>query len=65
MQFMPTQLYIKKGELPKTKKKDSFLHGIGIQNIITAAEKYHGNVVFSAENDIFTSTVYLTEPISQ
>ncbi len=41
----------------KTTKKDRFLHGLGLINIRTAVEKYGGECVAKAENDIFVLKV--------
>lgn len=52
---------LKRGELPKSTKKDRTMHGIGIQNMISRAEKYHGSCSFEAKNGVFTACVYLVE----
>lgn len=44
---------------PVTKKKDKNLHGIGLENIKSAAEKYQGAVDWTAEGGVFTLSVML------
>lgn len=44
---------------PLTKKKDKDLHGIGLENIKSAAEKYQGAVDWTAEGRVFTLSVML------
>lgn len=44
---------------PLTKKKDKDLHGIGLENIKSAAEKYQGAVDWTAEGGVFTLSVML------
>lgn len=44
---------------PLTKKKDKDLHGIGLENIKSAAEKYQGAVDWTAEEGLFTLSVML------
>lgn len=44
---------------PLTKKKDKDLHGIGLENIKSAAEKYQGAVDWMAEGGVFTLSVML------
>lgn len=46
-------------EFPETEKEDTSLHGIGLQSIQAAAEKYHGGVDWRAEGNVFTLTVML------
>ena len=47
----------------KTTKKDTFLHGYGIQNIKNAVEKYKGTCIISKENGKFTLKILI--PILQ
>ena len=49
----------KNSGLPLTKKKNRSAHGIGLSNIKRCAEKYKGDMDFSAENGEFTLTVML------
>lgn len=44
---------------PVTKKKDKDLHGVGLENIKSAAEKYQGAVDWTAEGGVFTLLVML------
>lgn len=46
-------------EFPATGKRDRETHGIGLLNIKKAAEKYHGGVDWSANNNVFTLTVMM------
>ena len=50
-------------ENKKTTKKDTFLHGYGIQNIKNAVEKYKGTCIISKENGKFTLKILI--PILQ
>lgn len=45
--------------LPRTSKRDTAIHGIGLQSIRGIAERYHGTMTVTAENGIFTLTVLL------
>ena len=49
----------KYSEFPVTDKKDKKAHGIGLSNIKNTAEKYHGGVDWSVENEKFILTVML------
>ena len=50
----------KKGmEFPATDKPDKKTHGIGLANIKSTAEKYHGGVDWQAQDGVFTLTVML------
>lgn len=49
----------KNSGLPLTKKENRSDHGIGLSNIKRCAEKYKGDMDFSAENGEFTLTVML------
>ncbi|MCC0663123.1 ATP-binding protein [Clostridioides sp. ZZV15-6597] len=42
-----------------TDKKDSFLHGIGINSIKSSVEKYNGNVEIYSEKNKFIITIYI------
>lgn len=55
-------LFVRTGQVPKTTKNDRLMHGIGLQNVISCAEKYSGHCIFEASQGLFTSCVYLTEP---
>ena len=44
---------------PDTMKKESSLHGIGLQSIKSTAMKYHGGVDWQAEGKVYTLTVML------
>jgi len=46
----------------KTTKKDGFLHGFGIPNIKNAVEKYGGQCIIKAENDIFLLKILIPYP---
>lgn len=46
-------------EFPDTMKKESSLHGIGLQSIKSTAMKYHGGVDWQAEGKVYTLTVML------
>lgn len=46
-------------EFPATDKADKEAHGIGLFNIRSAAEKYHGAVDWSADNKVFTLSVMM------
>lgn len=43
----------------KTIKKDSALHGCGMEIIREIAEKYNGNFIWKSENKHFTATVFI------
>lgn len=45
----------------KTSKGDKVNHGYGIQNIITAVEKYQGEVEFRCENKIFSVEIIFVD----
>ena len=45
--------------LPRTSKRDTEIHGIGLRSIRGIAERYHGTMTVTAENGIFTLTVLL------
>ncbi|MCC0783953.1 sensor histidine kinase [Clostridioides sp. ES-S-0108-01] len=42
-----------------TSKKDSFLHGIGINSIKDSVEKYNGNVEIHSDKNKFIVTIYI------
>lgn len=44
-----------------TKKDDSFMHSIGLQNVRREAEKYMGELELKAQNQEFSATVLLQE----
>ena len=46
----------------KTSKKDSFLHGFGISNIRSAAEKYDGQCICRSDGGRFLLRVMLPIP---
>lgn len=46
-------------ENKKTTKKDTFLHGYGIQNIENAVEKYNGTCTITKENEKFTLKILI------
>lgn len=46
-------------ENKKTTKKDTFLHGYGIQNIENAVEKYNGTCTIKKENEKFTLKILI------
>lgn len=48
-----------KMENRRTSKKDTFLHGYGIQNIENAVEKYNGTCTITKENEKFTLKILL------
>lgn len=48
-----------------TTKADSQNHGFGIENITDVVHKYHGDVFFTKENDVFTATLYLNASQNQ
>lgn len=49
----------RQSEFPATDKKDKEAHGIGLTNVKSAAEKYHGGVDWSVDNKVFTLSVML------
>ncbi len=46
---------------PKTKKKNKELHGMGMVNIKSVAEKYQGAIAWMAEGNVFTLSVMLKD----
>lgn len=46
-------------ENKKTTKKDTFLHGYGIQNIKNAVEKYNGTCTITKEDEKFILKILL------
>ena len=42
-----------KDGLPESTKEQAHLHGYGLKSIRYLAEKYHGNLTISADNDVF------------
>lgn len=49
----------RQSEFPVTNKADKEAHGIGLTNIKSAAERYHGGVDWSVDNKVFTLSVML------
>lgn len=49
----------RQAEFPVTDKADKEAHGIGLANIKSAAEKYHGAVEWSANHKVFTLSVMM------
>lgn len=49
----------RQSEFPATDKADKEAHGIGLANVKSAAEKYHGGVDWSVDNKVFTLSVML------
>lgn len=49
----------RQSEFPATDKADKEAHGIGLANIKSAAEKYHGGVDWSVDNKVFILSVML------
>lgn len=47
---------------PQTTKADTGYHGFGFKSMKLIAEKYHGNVSVSVDNETFTLSAYLTRP---
>ena len=46
-------------EFPETDKADKKVHGIGLRNIKSTAEKYHGAVDWSVKGEVFTLSVMM------
>lgn len=46
-------------ELPQTDKEDKKSHGIGLYNIKSTAEKYHGTMDYKVNNKVFTLSVMM------
>lgn len=46
-------------EFPQTDKADKKMHGLGLTNIKSTAEKYHGAVDWSVNNKVFTLSVMM------
>ena len=51
-----------KNALPVTSKSDTAYHGFGTLSMRYVAEKYHGNVVFDVENNIFSVNIMIPVP---
>ena len=49
------------GDIIKTRKQDSKLHGIGIGNMRKIAEKYGGIVNIESTDNVFTTTIILND----
>lgn len=49
----------KQSELPETNKSDKLAHGMGLLNIKNTAEKYHGAMDWSVNDNIFTLSVMM------
>lgn len=49
----------RQGEFPETDKVDKKTHGIGLANIKSTAEKYHGTMDFKVEGRVFILSVML------
>lgn len=47
------------GQLPKTTKKDSKNHGLGLRSIQTIVKKYGGNMEIRQEEEMFHLFLYL------
>ncbi len=54
-----TNTTLKQNDLPKTRKKDTHQHGIGLRNVKKACERYAGTLQIRTENSIFIATVVL------
>lgn len=53
----------KTGILPKTTKKDTFSHGLGLKSIHEVVKRYNGQMEIKTENNCFQLFLYL--PLSQ
>lgn len=49
----------RRGEFPETDKADREAHGIGMANIKSVAEKYHGAVEWTVSGNVFTLSVMM------
>ncbi len=57
----PSQLILKKGEIPASTKPDDGLHGYGLESIREIVGRYRGKVQLTTENGIFELFLYLPE----
>lgn len=53
------------GTAPRTRKKDTFRHGLGFQTIIRCAEKYFGSADYTYSGQTFRLTVMLQKANTQ
>ena len=52
-------IIIKKENRIITSKKDDFLHGLGLQSVRNAVEKYNGNMDINDSENVFEIIIYI------
>lgn len=59
--FCGPLLYQRREQRLQTTKEDKEMHGFGLKNIESCAEKYHGRAEYSVKHDVGHSTMYNAE----
>ena len=56
---MSGNVCIDQNGLPKTKKKATWNHGLGLKNVKTIVEKYHGKMEITTKNKRYIITIHI------